>query len=994
MTHRRRDDARASRDGAISTVAMALRSEADARTSVAPAQKPLGASSSFGRGVVKPPEHGTLGIATPRAKENDPHARVRSRVAATQNANIKTTIRPPAASAMVQKPKKSRSRPPAPAPAPAPARAAAPPAPSAAVSGGLVAAASGMDNLHPALVPFKAGDWSVSTDTAPASTATALVVGCTLHDLTPEDKRKVAKLIKQVVEYAESKKRLEAELDETHSRLDSCERSRDAARKAEETRKAELRALTTKLDKALATVEAYRRRENRSLPTPEKCANRENPEMATLSLTPAAPELWRVSPMTRAVVDEVRAVLRRGRERHGEGGGDGVEIHARALVEERPGDGGSPAERRRPPLTVAPTAAKEPSRREGRNAKKAAGLGPSRAAAVVYAPTPGMTSKPTDATEEDSQDRGGHPLQSPTKALRMRAAAAAAAAAAGAESRARGGAFLATPELPEEVRAAARAAAFAASPEDACTTAFAAGAAGAAASSGGSRRWTTLPTPPGAAREGGRVLRFDPHRGAAGAFYFDDSSETASEARSERAACEASTVRRALGVPEAERKPREPPRGISRTAATYALVRLEDDMTAYGARATSAREPWWERDCRADANHPEAAEATRVTPLHSRKQKRASAFAPVVGEGKGRLATIAARMARDDAYVDRDAAPRSPHVPAPPASLIAAAARARVRESSEEGPTVEIDGVRPSRGRLAPRTVASPLVTTTATTRAPAASTAATRSGNGFPREEDRDAGAARATEPGSREGRRPLDPTRLSRAHAAVRAAAAAVDAALASDARVDVDVAEAAEASEKHSRPGGFGAPAEAAGEAVPGEAHATGSCGDAHLRGTAFVEADPVPRVVRSPGRIEATRRDRTGNDEARASSPSPSRRPRRAVALDANLIDLVDEVDELRVRSGDEAESVESFWGHRRLGRDAARPANPRAAAAAAARRVAERARGVPEKSRRRRLADEVTRREARRRRAFAAAEKVKWCVNYRSFSEGKRGEPLL
>ena len=116
MTHRRRDDARASRDGAISTVAMALRSEADARTSVAPAQKPWGASSSFGRGVVKPPEHGTLGIATPRAKENDPHARVRSRVAATQNVNMKTTIRPPAASAMVQKPKKSRSRPPAPAP--------------------------------------------------------------------------------------------------------------------------------------------------------------------------------------------------------------------------------------------------------------------------------------------------------------------------------------------------------------------------------------------------------------------------------------------------------------------------------------------------------------------------------------------------------------------------------------------------------------------------------------------------------------------------------------------------------------------------------------------------------------------------------------------------------------------------------------------------------------------------------------------------------------
>ena len=71
----------------------------------------------------------------------------------------------------------------------------------------------------------------------------------------------MAKLIKQVVEYAESKKRLECELDDTHSRLDACERSRDAARKAEETRKAELRVLTAKLDKALATVEAYRRTE-------------------------------------------------------------------------------------------------------------------------------------------------------------------------------------------------------------------------------------------------------------------------------------------------------------------------------------------------------------------------------------------------------------------------------------------------------------------------------------------------------------------------------------------------------------------------------------------------------------------------------------------------------------------------------------------------------------------------------------------------------------
>ena len=170
-----------------------------------------------------------------------------------------------AAAAVAQKPKKTRSRPPAPAPVPAPALAAVPPVPSREMLGGLGAAASGIDHLPPALAPFRAQDWSLASTTAPVTsdTATALVAGCTLHDLAPEDKRKVAKLIKQVVEYAESKKRLEAELDETHVRLDACERSRDDAMKAEETRKAELRALTNKLDKALATVEAYRRREKR-----------------------------------------------------------------------------------------------------------------------------------------------------------------------------------------------------------------------------------------------------------------------------------------------------------------------------------------------------------------------------------------------------------------------------------------------------------------------------------------------------------------------------------------------------------------------------------------------------------------------------------------------------------------------------------------------------------------------------------------------------------
>ena len=241
-----------------------------------------------------------------------------------------------------------------PAPAPAPALAAAPPAPSGATPGNLVAASSGFDDdVHPALAPFRAEDWSIPSDAAPASTSTALVAGCTLHDLAPEDKRKVAKLIKQVVEYAESKKRLECELDDTHSRLDACERSRDAARKAEETRKAELRVLTAKLDKALATVEAYRRTEK--MEKTEKTTDA--PERAQRP-GPAA-ELWRASPMTRAVVDEVRAVLRRGHtstrahEHTDASAGNSNSTHD---AHDRKG-GRSPAERQRPPLAVAPTSA-------------------------------------------------------------------------------------------------------------------------------------------------------------------------------------------------------------------------------------------------------------------------------------------------------------------------------------------------------------------------------------------------------------------------------------------------------------------------------------------------------------------------------------------------------------------------------------------------------------------------------------------------------------
>ena len=147
-------------------------------------------------------------------------------------------------------------------------------------------------------------------------------------------------------------------------------------------------------------------------------------------------------------------------------------------------------------------------------------------------------------------------------------------------------------------------------------------------------------------------------------------------------------------------------------------------------------------------------------------------------------------MARDDAYAERDAAPRSPHVPAPPrrwsrrrrARVAAAGGAPRSGNPSGEaigaGP-LAADAVPRRRGRFAPRTVASPLVTTSATASGPA---------------EDRKLSKLSANDnptkrPGKGGEKKRLDPTRLSRAHAAVRAAAAAVDAALAGDARVDAD-------------------------------------------------------------------------------------------------------------------------------------------------------------------------------------------------------------
>ena len=261
------------------------------------------------------------------------------------------------------------------------------------------------------------------------------------------------------------------------------------------------------------------------------------------------------------------------------------------------------------------------------------------------------------------------------------------------------------------------------------------------------------------------------------------------------------------------------------------------------------------------------------------------------------------------------------------------------------------------------------------------------------------------------------------------MRAAAAAVDAALAGDARVDADAdADAVpENPENPEPPFAEGTPSPSEDERIPivtptetpredpedpgdpaGEPRsvraekASTKLDPAGRERCLKTSTDPVERTDDVRPVPLAETKDLLPDDEGSSgSSPSSSTQTQRArrseTTFDADLIDLVDEVDELRLFAGDE----DARGAGRRFGRDSktdcpyTRPANPRAAAAAAARRVAGRARALPEKARRRRLADEVTWRETQRRREHARdAEKAEWRVNYRSFSEGKRGEPLL
>ena len=413
------------------------------------------------------------------------------------------------------------------------------------------------------------------------------------------------------------------------------------------------------------------------------------PERAQLP-GPAA-ELWRMSPMTRAVVDEVRAVLRRGhtstRAHEHTDASAGNSTHD---AHDRKG-GRSPAERQRPPAAVAPTSA---------------GGG--------------------------GEDHRGATRKSPTKASRARAAAAAAAGA-GAGAHARGGAVPATPSVPEETfaqpRARLRRLRLRKTPRG-CAR------GGRGGGGGGRRRRAALDGPPGVSRGGSRPRRvrcfsafLGPARARARAslrpvlgrrrpFYFDASSETGSEARSERAACEARTVRQALGVPETE----SPPRGRlarRRDARARAPGRRHDRVRrrdgARGAFRGRFRNP--RRGFAAATNESlrvrararrrreppgdhrrEDGARRRLRRARRRAAVAACARAPRVagrggGEGAGRRRRRRRRRARETRRGgDRRGTARGRRRPAPPRSVRAANGRVapsdheRDRERSRRGP--------------------------------------------------------------------------------------------------------------------------------------------------------------------------------------------------------------------------------------------------------------------------------------------------------------------
>ena len=218
-------------------------------------KKPWGAPASFGLGAAKTP--GRVVVASRRAgapppddKENaNPlYAHVKSRVACTTAKGELDATRAAPRPLDAKRARLKPARAPAPAPAPAPA----------------AADAASSDVPTTTMIPPGASSSSVFVPPQmqmppPDRTPRVLPLGgATLHDLTAEDKRKVAKLIKQVVEYADARKKLEAELAEARAEATrESGRAKDAETLAEQ-RAREVDALEAKLLDAFARIKNYR----------------------------------------------------------------------------------------------------------------------------------------------------------------------------------------------------------------------------------------------------------------------------------------------------------------------------------------------------------------------------------------------------------------------------------------------------------------------------------------------------------------------------------------------------------------------------------------------------------------------------------------------------------------------------------------------------------------------------------------------------------------
>ena len=192
----------------------------------------------------------------------------------------------------------------------------------------------------PAPAPVLAASLDLDALARPEDIGVPTTPGATLHDLTPEDKRKVAKLIKQVVEYADARKKLERELEQSRERLAEESDARRAAEAAEASRREEIDALNAKLTDALARIRAYQfklkdaeralslaqsaaqtesRRSRRTMTSEDADSSRgvsSGPVYAPPSVGSAKPSLPApthppMSPATRAAVDEIRSALER-----------------------------------------------------------------------------------------------------------------------------------------------------------------------------------------------------------------------------------------------------------------------------------------------------------------------------------------------------------------------------------------------------------------------------------------------------------------------------------------------------------------------------------------------------------------------------------------------------------------------------------------------------------------------------------------------------------